>query len=322
MNDSVETLLINLIRGASLNGLGGIKPVNKKIIRPIIGVERNEIERYLSDNFIAYCVDSTNKQNIYTRNRIRNIIIEEMKNINPSVVKTVYSNLNNLRDDDDCLNQIALNSDALSVSDNTVSVDMKILHNHHIAVKKRILYKAFSLLKGDTKNIEQKHIDILLSKHSSGKTFNMPCGINVKTSYDKLTFYYSPNNSQVDFFEQVIPDCTISQNNSAKLEFKVVHSIKCFEKNVLYVDYDKLIKRNLYVRNKKDGDKFIPFGMSGKKKIKQYFIDLKIPLDERKKIPLLCADDDIVAVIPYRISEKYKVTDNTKQILRIQMIKE
>ncbi len=321
MNDSVETILINLIRGCSLNGLGGIKPVNGNIIRPIIGIERWEIEKYLSDNSLEFCTDSTNKKNIYTRNKIRNKIISDMKDINPSVVRTVFSNLQTLRDDDDYLNVSAEKSGSLSVSDGIVSVDMKILNKQHIAVQKRIIYKAFNLLKGDSKNIEQKHIDILLKPHISGKTFNMPCGITVKTEFNKLIFS-TKENTDNEFMKFIVPDCIFFHDDSVRYEFSIIESTIKYEKNSLFLDYDKLYDKKLYVRNKKDGDKFTPFGMTGSKKIKQYFIEQKIPINERSKIPILCVDDDIVAVIPYRISEKYKVTDNTKQILRIQMIKE
>lgn len=321
MNDSVETLLINLTRGCSLNGLGGIKPINGKIIRPIIGIEREEIEKYLSDNSYEFCEDSTNKTDIYTRNKIRNKVIKDLKEINPSIIKTIYSNLQTIRDDDNYLTQTASDSGALFVSKDAVSVDLTILNKQHIAIQKRILYKAFNLLKGNTKNIEQKHIDILLKNHISGKTFNMPDGIIVKREFDKLIFY-NDNNTEKEFNESIAPDCIFKQNEFMKYKFQLITKIDKYEKNSLYVNYDILQNKNLYVRNKKDGDKFIPFGMSGTKKVKQYFVEQKIPINERKTIPILCADDDIVAVIPYRISEKYKVTDNTERILRIQLIKE
>lgn len=321
MNDSVETLLINLIRGCSLNGLGGIKPVNGKIIRPIIGVERDEIEDYLSKNGIKFCVDSTNAENIYTRNKIRNKIITDIKEINPSFIKTVSTNLKTLRDDDDYLNDICIKSNAISVSDNSVSVDISTLEKQHVSIKKRILYKAFSLAKGDAKNIEQKHIDILLGKHISGKVFHMPCNIMVKREFDKLVFCTEKNENS-KFLEVISPDCVFNQDDALKYEFRIISSLEKYEKNTLYIDYDKLNNKNIYVRSKKDGDRFTPLGMTGTKRLKQYFTERRIPSDKRAKVPILCADDDIVAVIPYQISEFYKVTNNTKRILRIQMIKE
>lgn len=322
MNDSVETLLINIIRGCSLNGMGGIRPVNGNIIRPVLHIERAQIEKYLHTNNITYCTDSTNSENVYTRNKIRNLVLKHINDINPSAVSTIFSNLETIREDNEFLDLSALETGAIKVIDDKVYVDKNIFNKQHISIKKRIICIAFKTLKGDTRNIEQKHIDILLDNHVSGKSFDMPCSINVKTEFEYLVFSRSKKTSAEKFHYSVDIKKRVSLPNGSECFFDVTDSIDKFEDNTLYVDYHKINADNLILRSKHDGDKFIPQGMKGSKKIKQFFIEQKIPLQIRSEIPILCSDDDIVAVIPYRISDKYKITDNTKEVLRIHMIKE
>ncbi len=321
MNDSVETVIFNLARGSSLNGLTGIKPVNNNIIRPIYDVSRDEIEIYLSSKNIDYCTDKTNFSVFYTRNKIRNQVIKILKEINPSVVKTIFANTKNIRDDDEYISIQAQKTDCITVSDNDVVIDKQIFDKQHISIKKRILYDAFLKFQGNCNNIESKHIDILLDKLSSGKQYDMPNGILVVSSFDKIIF----TDKQSEQFNEISFDVTLDSQidfaDGQKYVFSLAENINLNEPMSLFVDLEK-VKNRLTLRTRRDGDCMIPYGMNGKKKLKKLMCELKIPSYKRHTVPVLCDGDEIVAIVPYRVSEKYKVTDETKKVLKIHIQKE
>lgn len=320
MNDSVETVLINMIRGCSLNGLTGIKPVNGKIIRPIHSISKERIIEYLIENSIEYCIDKTNSENIYTRNKIRNVIIESMKQINPSVIETIYSNLENIKTDDEYISSEVHSLNCITRNSDSVEIDRKKLKEIHTALKKRVICDAYSALCGSTRNLEKKHIDILLGELQSGKHYDLPSGVRAEIVFDKLilTLEHPRCDDSTEVDSDVTPPCTISFNNmDVKFEFCNKNDME--SNNALYIDYDKVCNEHMHLRTKKPGDKFIPLGMNGSKKLKQLFTELKIPSAKRCDIPILTYNEDIVAVIPYRISDKYKVEKNTEHIIKISV---
>ncbi len=316
MNDSVETVIINMIRGASLKGLSGIEQINGNIIRPVINITRQEIESYLHSKGIQYRTDSTNSTLDYTRNKIRHLILKEMENINPSVVNTIHTNSHNIRCDIDFLNEYTKKLKCIENSGDEVFIDKNIFDSQHPSIKKRILIDAFSICKGNRANVNSCHIDILLGELQSGKKYNMPNGITVYISFDKIIFSQKKT-EQIKQCCDFTAEQIIKFNETTIIKSCIVDEVLSYENNALYVDWDLLKNRNLVLRSRKESDKFTPFGMNHSKKIKQFMIETKIPAIQRNNIPLLCADDEIVAVIPYRISEKFKVTDKTNRILKI-----
>jgi len=299
-----------------LNGLCGIDCVNGMIIRPIINVSRDEIEHFMHKNNLPYCIDSTNLTVEYTRNKIRHIILEEMKGINPAVINTIHANAGNLREDNDFIESYADSLNCITAQDNRVYVCRTVFDAQHTAIKKRILIKAFTKLTGNAANIGHDHLEILLGAIHSGKKYNMPNGITVCISFDKIIFSDKPGESheeQCDF----LVETSIVFNNKIIVNSCFTDKILPDDANTLYLDYGMLEKRRLTLRSRKNGDKFIPLGMKHSKKIKQFLIEMKIPFDMRNDVPILCDGDEIVAVIPYRIADKYKVTEKTEKILKI-----
>ncbi len=319
MNDSVETVIFNMIRGSSLTGLCGIKPVNANVIRPIFNICRDDIVDYLYNHNIKYCVDETNLSDDYSRNKIRNIILNEMEQINPSVVKTIFSNTKNLREDDEYIENQAKLLDCIFEKYGSVLIDKTVFDVQDISIKKRLILDAFCRINGNLNNIESKHINVLLGNLSSGNKYNMPCGITVLVSFSYIEF--SKNQNIFDYFECMAnPDSKITFRNS-QVTLSLTDDLNIDQPNTLYIDYDK-IKGNLILRSRLEGDKFVPYGMTGSKKLKQYLCELKIPPHKRDEVPILCDDEGIVAVIPYCIADKYKISESTTQALKIQMLKE
>lgn len=323
-NDSAETILIKLTRGCSLNGLRGISPINGIIIRPLIETSRQDIENYLASKSISYVTDSTNNENIYTRNIIRNCVIPQLEKINPGFINTLYANSKNISCDDDFIENCAAKyyEKCVLVSNESVIVkfpDTEILDN---AVKKRILLYAYSKINGDKNDIEQKHIDILINASSTGKIYNISGDVSVATEYGKLIF--RKNNTLQKACDYCISIGDVNGReygvNNIRIKFELIDNTGMRDKNCIYVDYGKLFGKKLILRNRRDGDKFIPYGMNSFKKLKKFFIDLKIPKQIRDTVPILCADDEIAAVIGYRVDNRYITNDKTKIILKISFL--
>ena len=320
MNDSVETLLINLTRGCSLNGMCGIKPVNGNIIRPIFNINRKDIETYLNSKEISYCTDSTNSEDVYTRNKIRNKVIYDLSEINPSFVETVFSNIYNFNEDNDFINECC-NKINIKKVDNGVSVCRKDIDSIHTAVKKRVLFKALSKVSGSYQNFESKHINILLGSLHTGQHYNFPRDITVIVTDSDLLFIKNFE-KKTEFEYSLIPGQTLCIYDNVYIKSDVVEYADFTLENTVYLDYDVFKNKNITIRSRKEGDRMVPYGMKMPKKLKQIFIDLKIPSYLRCLIPVVCDGDIVTAIVPYRINDEYKINNTTKNILRIQMIKE
>ncbi len=314
-NDSVETVLIKLTRGCSLNGLRGISPVNGNVVRPLIDTEREQIELYLKQCGVDFMTDETNFENIYTRNIIRNKIIPQFKSINPSFITTVYNNSKSICDDDDFLCQYASQyyKSCVQTVNNLVVVDLNLLSDLHISIKKRIILYAVSILKGDKCNIENKHLDILCNLDKTGKKYDISKNLKAYTEYNKLIICSDyPANDDYEFDVETGKNYTIG-NLSIKFEFVENTDTRC--KNCMYVSTD--FAKSIILRNKRSGDSFVPSGMTTHKKISRFFIDLKIPQNMRNQTPLLLINNEIAAVVGYRVSNNFVVTEKTKKILKI-----
>lgn len=321
MNDSVETVILNMVRGSSLKGLCGIKSKNNNIIRPIINIRRDEIEKYLDETDNPYCTDSTNLTDIYTRNKIRNIILKTMSDINPSVVETINSNTYNLKTDDDFIGNYALNLKCIRAEGNNIIINRNTFEMQHTAIKNRLLLEAFCCINGDCNGIGSSHLLILNSKLTTGNEYNMPNNVVVSVSSDKIVFSKGNINSVKFIYDYNIGD-VLEYINNQKISTSYCSSFDTGDKSSLFIDADAIKNKTLTIRSRNDGDRFIPYGMKNHKKIKQLFMELKIPSWERDSVPLIVDGDEIVAVVPYRVSELYKVNENTKNIIKIQITKE
>ncbi len=313
--DSAETTLINLMRGSSLNGLKGIVPVNGNVIRPLIDCDRTQIEKYLLEKSIAFVTDSTNAENIYTRNTVRNVIIPAMEKINPNVVSTIYENSRILADDEDFISTTCkeYESKYITCANNCVTLNLK--NDIHISVKRRLIMRSCEILSGSRQGISGDNIESVLTLPTGGKTFFN--GIYAERSYDKFIFTESVKTVQ-KFSYNITSPCIlpISETNKTYIfEILQKNEISAYKNGVIYLDADKL--GTLSVRSRKDGDIFSPLGLGGRKKVKDFLIDLKIPRDERAALPILESNGKIAAILCQRADDAYKVTEKTTKILKI-----
>ncbi len=323
-NDSVETVLIKLARGCSLNGLKGIQPVNGNIIRPLIDTDRADIEQFLKQSGFSYVTDSTNLSSDYTRNTVRNLIIPQFEKINKSFTNTVYSNLSGICEDDDFLEtQAKKHNDIFSVNaKGDIQISIKHFIPLHNSMKRRVLLNAIETLSGTRLDIEKKHIDIILKNiDNTGADLDLAGGIKTHISSEYIIL---SNEQKSGITEQIV---NINSATNHKIDFcgnSIILELTDYnnfimqkDKNAVYINCDSCKSGLIKIRNRLDGDRFKPSGMSGTKKIKQFLCELKIPAPYRQDVPIIEIDGKIAAVVPYRTAEDFTVNKDTTKILRI-----
>ena len=334
-NDQAETVLMNIIRGTGLDGLRGMDFSREKIIRPLLGIEREEIEKYCIKHGLNPRTDSSNLECVYTRNRIRlNLIPYIQKLFNIDIVHNINKMSGLLKDDSDyiehCMN--GLLSKSLAGSENgEVLLNLKFLNNCHIAAKKRIIRKFIKQVKGNIRGIENIHIENVIDMIENGRVsteLHLPGGIRVSRSYNTLKIYtYSKEPCLVDFSIRInIPGKTIITELGKYIEASVIDDFSLEElgsannnnsSTTQFFDYE-LVCKGINLRRRRVGDIFKPFRSSGTKKLKEYFIDSKIPKEDRDRIPLVTLESEVIWIIGYKISDKFKLTENTKRVLKLE----
>lgn len=320
-NDQAETLILRIMRGTGIDGLKGMNFITSDVIRPLLNISREEIEEYIFKNHIDTVLDKTNLLPIYSRNKVRLELIPYIKeNFNPNIVNALWRLSRTADLDSRFLQEIAEDKLKLIMKKETqhsIVLDGCLFNKQDRCIRQRLARIAISRLKGSLQGISEQNIDNLIElvyRLETGKQINLPGGLLGRISYDDFiieheSFEYPDFNYTLKYGKNDFLDLNISINitfedNESNVNKK---GMRCF-------DYDK-IKGDLRIRNRIIGDKINPFGMNGTKKLKDYFIDKKVPKGLRNKISLLVDEENIIWVMGYATSELYKVTENTKKIL-------
>lgn len=336
LNDSVETFIHNLCRGSGIAGLSGIKPVNGHVIRPVLCLKRQEIENYLTRNQIHYINDSTNFDDEYTRNKIRlNVLPYLAGNINPESMIHIYNASREIDEAERYLHKqtVCLYNQVFFEHNNCIYADKKKLGEMDAYMLRRTIRLAIHRLAGRLKDITRQHVEdiVMLSGRQSGRYIMLPYNIVIRTEQKYLVF--GQQIQQVSETKQ--GEIFILQPGTYELgdytfEIQVIEVekegiiLKDFEnylkKNqklcTKWFDYDK-IGSTVQLRYRKPGDYLTINSDGGKKKLKSYMIDEKIPVGMRDKLPVFADESHIMWVYGCRMSEWYKVTTDTKRILKI-----
>ena len=327
MNDKAETLIMNLCRGAGMKGLAGIKPVGGSIIRPLIFCTRDEIEKYCDDNNIEYCTDSTNLQNEYTRNKIRNILLPWLsENINPAAAMNMANASELLREEEEYLESKAQEQYKKLLKDSGdgfVSLNADGLASEHSVIRRRVLRIALRSLRPDMRDFGRKHIenaeDILMG--DTGRRISLPGGITVSKGYGLINILYD-REKQGAFCYDIEPGKKYFIKETERYVLLSLNEEKNIKNAVNIctkkIDYDK-IKDKIQLRTRQTGD-FISI-KNGRKKIKDIFIDDKIPSDKRDSYPLLVCGKSVI-IVGDRLGTDYYVGQDTKNILYIYIWEE
>ncbi|AOR22348.1 tRNA lysidine(34) synthetase TilS [Clostridium taeniosporum] len=333
-NDQAETIIFRLMRGTGLEGLSGIKVSrDNKIIRPILCLSRREVEKYIEEKDLNPRIDKTNFEKIYNRNKIRLDIIPYIQdNFNKDIVKTLNRMSLLIQKDNAFIERFSIkvyNEYCKKDNDSKIFILDKKLFKEDEAIVTRVIRNALTDYSQSHYDFEMKHIyDILeLSKKETGKIIDLPKNISVENIYGDIKISSrSKENIIYDKREIAINKKEIGKEKINFSNYEFIMSILNNQSNkslnlkesnlVKYFDLDK-IRENVLFRTRKNGDKIIPLGMRGQKKLKDIFINMKIPKESRDLIPLICFDDEIAWIVGLKISDSFKVTNNSKNILKI-----
>lgn len=326
-DDQAETVIMRLLRGAGPAGLSGIPPVRKKVIRPLIEVERAEIEKFLSEKNISYIIDSSNESLKYLRNKIRKTLMPVIKSISPQAIKIISKTADILREENDYINVTVTKTLMRLMSrktDKTVELFCNPMEVLNIVILRRALRFAIDSVKG-LKGLSFDHIEDIIRLIKTGKPGDriyLPQGVRAIKGYSTLVITAEPP-KKLSTYEVNSPQDIYLKETSMVLSLKEIKREELQDfgdgKNTIYVDMDK-IKFPLIVRARKPGDYFYPFGFGKKKKLQDFFVDEKVPRDERDAVPIIESDGNIVCIAGYRLDDRFKIDDNTKKCLQIKIL--
>lgn len=302
-NDQAETVLMNLIRGSGLAGFGGISPKRGAIIRPLLSFTRQQIEAACTEEGISFVTDETNFQTKYTRNRIRLSLLPEIERYNPSFVDAAARNADILREEEEFLDDYVhtVFESAVMHTQNGYQVSIQALQEYHRAIRRRVIRR----MAGDISAKLVEAVLALCERGQSGKFLVLPGNRTARIEYGQLMIEKRDLKKNSDFFYPLEMGKTHFITEAGLfIRAGLTDKPQAGRKDRAYFSLDK--KQGLAVRSRKDGDVFYPHGMKGKKKLKEYFIDRKIPRELRGRIPLLVSDGDILWVIPMRTDRRYQ----------------
>jgi len=358
-DDNIETFLMRLIRGAGVRGLAGIKPVDGKLIRPLINTYREDIVKFLKKNKISHCTDRTNIENIYFRNKIRNILVPFIRdNFLSAFKKNVLRSIEILRCENDFiksyseskLNKIAAFYKSVdNRSTACVKIPIEKLDTLGDAVKRRVLLRSIEKVKGDLENVKSRNVeDIIKILNIGGESKNVCIHEKIKVAKEgKYVYVYNAEGiKKLPGRLKWIEECRNEENGSFAGEEQIeVGKKKRYEKfeaellsKILDVSGKDLnfscmdninnmeayldydkIKFPVRVRRWKKGDRFYPLGMMKEKKLHDFFVDCKVPKHLRKMVPIFLDKEKIIWVGKHRIDDRAKMSSSTCKVLYLKL---
>lgn len=307
-DDSVETLLMNLVRGTGIRGMSGIRPKNGFVVRPLLSVSREDIVDWLAKRDLAYVTDSTNLSDAYTRNFIRLRVLPLLEELNPSVREAIARTSRHLASAEAVYLHVVEEARRTVVEPgDCLSISTLMRYPSPDAILYELL-KAFNF----TRTVAE---DVYLSlTKESGKTFFSPTHRLLK---DRDYLLLSPLVKEEAVAYTLAGDESI-WNGPVKLSFDKVVIKEDFhirkDKQIAYFDYDKLTFP-LTLRTWRKGDWFIPFGMKGRKKLSDYFTDRKFSQLEKEQTWLLCSGDAVIWIVGERSDNRFCLDKTTKCVL-------
>jgi tRNA(Ile)-lysidine synthase len=311
LNDIIETTLINLSRGTGIAGLHGIPEKNGNIIRPLLFSSRNSIRAYAEESQLTWREDSSNIEEKYARNLIRHQVVPALKKLNPNLEDVFKQNTERFKGTEQLFKH--------HIQQYRKELLVPILNGHSISIISidatpapftilTELLLPFGFNFATIQTIYKNRFQ------ASGANYYSPTFLLQK---DRQDWLLTPIEQITEFAFTVYPESTLTvPTGSIHFQTINIETFKGFSnaQNIAYIDADK-IDWPLTIRNWQDGDKFYPFGMQGMKKVSDFLIDLKVPVSQKKKIPILINKGEILWIVGFRTDKMYKITDSTKKIL-------
>ena len=331
-NDNVETFFLNISRGSGLKGLTGIQPVNDQTIRPLLCITRKEIEQFLKEKGVSYCDDRTNSSDDYTRNRIRNHVIPVLENgVNEQAVSHISQTMEMIWKIQEYMDEETSKYYRKTIKEekNGIMIRKESFEKVPEVLQEMILKRALVSCAEAQKDIQSGHIYGLkeLMGKQTGRKMDLPYHVQASRCYEGL---YLEKKKEKDTKEKFCCTIDLSKEKSIQ-EGDIKISCRFLQENdhneyktekiyTKYFDYD-IIKNTLKLRTRMPGDYIIIDKEGRRQKLKSYFINEKIPQNERDHILLLAHEHHVLWVVGYRRDCTYLVNNNTKQILEITIDK-
>lgn len=316
LSDNIETILFNLSRGTGLNGICGIPAVRDNIIRPLIFVSREEIERYCERNGIEFVTDSTNFSDDYNRNKIRLNVIPVLKKINPKLEESMNRAISSF-----ILDNNYLDKEAERILNNSYAgdgYDIEILRKEDICIRTRAVIKMIKIICHS--DIERVHINNILSMIDLGKgSINLPKNVYayIENGKVKISRFYK---KEKKIWEYKLNDISSLTEGGRKFIIKRItvkeyNDMNDLQKEKVYAFDIDSIPADSVIRNRRDSDKiFIPY-RKVTKSLKKLFNEEKVPVEKRDELLILANNNEILWIEGFKCLNKYKIKKETKNVL-------
>jgi tRNA(Ile)-lysidine synthase len=317
LNDAVETLLLNITKGTGIAGLHGIQPKVKRLVRPLLFADKEEIYACVVDNQLAWREDSSNQSVKYQRNLIRNEVIPLLKTINPSLESTMKQTIERVT----AVEQLFY-AEVERVRQKLVRKEPGIIYIEINLLQQEAepLIKLYELIKEYHFSYTQAQDIWQVLGSGPGRQFDSPTHILVKdrkeliiTAKQLYTFMSASIEAGQESFSNELLELQIKESSAENFTIPADAAIASLDKGLLQFP--------LKLRKWKEGDWFCPLGMNKKKKLSDFLIDTKVPLNLKEKIWILTSNGSIVWIVGHRIDNRFKITDKTEQILQITAVK-
>lgn len=315
LNDQIETVLLNLIKGTGISGITGIKVKNEKVVRPLLSLTKETILKYADKQNLKYRTDASNADNKYERNLIRNKIVPLFENINPALLHTFQNNLNHFNEAEQLANYAIQHLKKKLIENRKGNYFISILKLQSQPGWKTLLDDL--LVDFDFSHKQTEEVIKMLNSQSGKQIDNA----NYRLIKDREFLIISEANSENNNEAIVLIENEKQKVKTPffKLKFEVVKFKGVQHKSpewFMQLDYHK-ISFPLTLRKWQQGDYFYPLGMNKKKKISNFLIDEKVSVLDKEQTYVLLSGEHIIAIIGKRIDDRFKVTDTTKKALEI-----
>ena len=332
-DDQVETVLLRLLRGSGLKGLKGMLPIREgRVIRPLLEVWKEEIEGFARENSISYLTDSSNLKGDYLRNRLRLKLIPLIEqDYQPGFRRTIIRTSTLLREENDFIEKEAGEAYQKIAYEEEGQITFKFsaYQSLHKAIQWRVIQKVLERVEDGLKIDEGEWLDVnliyrRLQQPPASLLLELSHGLCLEKRYDRVLLRRERPRTIPPFEVELH---TPGRTYIREIEREVVVEEREWSESMRPDDFRKValldfhsLRFPLRMRNFRPGDRFQPLGTEGTQKLKEYFIDHKIPKFERPSIPLLISGEMIAWIVGYRIDERSKVTGKTERVLRVEVL--
>lgn len=325
MDDQAETFFLRLLRGSGLRGLGSISPiVEGKIIRPLLFVQRKDIEDYVREKSLEFRVDESNRDRRFARNRIRlDLIPYIQEHYDPKVISRVSKIVSILQEDEILLEKSAQTEakERMIQKNGRICLDMKDISALPLGLARRVVRDFIAKVKGDLRGISFEEIERLLNL-KEGKGFHLKRSLMLKRDKDmvcpkrkplkKIEYAYSWNGRKALVIKELL--LTVKAKRIKHGSFPLVYD----DDARIYVDGEK-IEFPLFIRNRLEGDRYQPIGAPGRKKLKEIMRAKDVPLEDREKKPVFVSGEDIVWILGLPVADQFKIDEKSEEIVEISV---